>query len=624
MSLNEAVNTVTTPGSTHWHERTIDDLYRTLLEAAFGIPGVNDPDKKRMSDILQMVVCAMEPMSVDAIATLLRLGSGDRVSSLLAPLRSVLNVTKGTGIVMTLHASFPDFMLSSDRSTTLHCQPSMRHAAMAEGCLKAIESTEPKFNICALPSSYLLDREVEGLDKKVSELISPGLVYACRYWSAHLELCQHSPRLMERVHHFFVSRLLLWMEIINLTKYIRYAASIIQRAEKWCTEQKVDEKLTGLVRDASQFVSVYANHPVSQSTPHIYASMLAFWPKSRPSSTAYMARASGLVRPTGTAIDRRQLALIATWKVSSSEVVSMDLTADGTRLVAPSGNSIEVYDTTTGDSMISLTDDCAKNIYHVAISGDGSHVAFSQENGIPYVWEIRNGGAVTQRLTDGISGVTCIAVSYDGTRVACGLKNGKVYIQGLDQTAESIGVLNANNSHVLSVVFSPNGLHLATASLFSTIRVWDVRTGQPVGEPLGADTDAVISLSYSHNGSLLASGLYDNTIRVWDLQKGQTVIGSLVGHSGAVACVAFSSNSAHIASGSWDCTIRVYDAHTGRTVLGPLQGHTSLVNSVIFSSDATRLFSCSSDGTVRIWNVQDLGTPAASSTAAVLSTAIKC
>jgi hypothetical protein len=196
---------------------------------------MNDPDKKRMNDILQTVVCAMEPMSVDTIASLLRLDTGDRVDRLLAPLRSVLNVTKDTGMVTTLHASFPDFMLSSDRSTTFHCHLNVRHMAMAEGCLEVIEATGPKFNICALPSSYLLDRQVEGLDKKVSESISHGLLYACRYWSAHLELSQHSPRLMERVHHFFLLRLLLWMEIINLTKYIRYATSIIQRAEKWCT-----------------------------------------------------------------------------------------------------------------------------------------------------------------------------------------------------------------------------------------------------------------------------------------------------------------------------------------------------------------------------------------------------
>ncbi|CCO36683.1 Vegetative incompatibility protein HET-E-1 [Rhizoctonia solani AG-1 IB] len=471
MSLKEAVHTVATRESNHGHEKTIDDLYRTLLGTAFGSSGVNDQDKKRMNDILQTVVCAMEPMSVNSIASLLRLDSGDR------------------------------------------------------------------------------------------------------------------------------------------------------RAEMWCIEQKVNEDLILLVRDASQFVSVYANHPVSQSTPHIYVSMLAFWPPSRPISGAYMSRTSGLARPTGTAMDRRQLALIATWKFSNFGVNSMGLKADGTRLVAPSENGIEVYDTATGESVVSLTDNCAKKVYYVAISGDGTRVAFSQYDGAPYVWDIRNGGTVTQLLADSISEVTSIAISYDGTRVACGLKNGEVYIQALDQAASSIGPLQMHTGRVWSVAFSPNGLHLASGSFDPTIQVWDVRTGQPVGESFGNDMSQVLSLSYSNDGSRIASGFADKTVRVWDPQKGQSVLGPLVGHSDGVSCVAFSSNHALIASGSWDYTILVYNAHTGHTVLGPLRGHTGTVSSVIFSPDATRLFSCSDDRTVRIWNVKDLGGPAISSTAPALSVA---
>ncbi|CEL54840.1 hypothetical protein RSOLAG1IB_11785 [Rhizoctonia solani AG-1 IB] len=43
-------------------------------------------------------------------------------------------------------------------------------------------------------------------------------------------------------------------------------------------EHKTPDNLIALAHNASQFVFVYANHPVSQSTPHIYVSMLLFWP----------------------------------------------------------------------------------------------------------------------------------------------------------------------------------------------------------------------------------------------------------------------------------------------------------------------------------------------------------
>ncbi|CCO33531.1 Vegetative incompatibility protein HET-E-1 [Rhizoctonia solani AG-1 IB] len=624
-TLAKALNTITRTASMpmeHGDENVIDELYKTVLDTAFGRPGLNQADKRTMKDVLDMAVCAVEPMTLNAMAGLLSLEGADQVDALLRPLRSVLNVSKGAGAVTTLHASFADFMLSVDRSGTYHCKARSRHAAMAESCLEAMSAAKPKMNICGLPSSYLFDDEVGGLKTRVAESISPGLMYACRYWATHLRLGGLWPELIQRVNEFFSSKLLLWMEVINLTKHIRHATSIIQDAERWCTEHKAPDDLIALAHDASQFVSVYANHPVSQSTPHIYVSMLPFWPRSRPISTAYMGRTSGLVRPTGTAIDRRQLALIATWKVSTRKVQSMSLTANGGRLVVPSENSIEVYDTTTGESVLSLTDERAKSVDYVAVSPDGTSVVFSCGGGVAYVWDMKNGGTVTQLLPDHISGVLCIAISSDRSRVACGLMNGEVYICGLQQEASSVVRLTGHTDYVWSVAFSPDCLHLASGSDDKTVRVWDVRTGQPVGEPFEGHTSRVRSVSYSDDGSRLASGSSDKTIWVWDPQTGQTVLGPLTGHSSYVSSVSFSPGGAFIASGSWDNTIRVYDARTGHTVLGPLHGHTKPVKWVMHSTDGTRLYSCSDDGTVRIWNVQDRGTSDALPTTSGVSTAI--
>ncbi|CEL61538.1 hypothetical protein RSOLAG1IB_12471 [Rhizoctonia solani AG-1 IB] len=317
MTLNEAVGVITSSWVTQRDRNAIDDLYKIVLDDAFNKAELDDMNKQRMKDVLDTVVCAIEPMTVGMIAKLLGLESGAQVDRLLLPLRSVLNVTKTTGLVTTLHASFPDFILSFDRSKSYHCQSRILHFEMARVCLRLIDTSESKFNICALPSSHLLDSEIEDLEARVSRLISPGLTYACRYWSTHLRLGEYRVELLDCVSKFFSSRLLLWMEILNLTKHMRYGPTIIQDAEKWCIQQKVPEHLTKLAHDAWQFASFYAHHPLSQSTPHIYVSMLPFWPPSRPISTAYMPRTSGVVQPAGTAIDRRQLLLIATWQVST-------------------------------------------------------------------------------------------------------------------------------------------------------------------------------------------------------------------------------------------------------------------------------------------------------------------
>ncbi|CCO32527.1 Vegetative incompatibility protein HET-E-1 [Rhizoctonia solani AG-1 IB] len=622
-TLEEAVSTICSSASIPArHENSIDALYLNILKAAFERPEISKDNIKRIKDILEVVVCAIEPMTLDTIAGLLNLKSGKQVSALIQPLRSVLNVSKATGVVTTLHASFPDFMLSPEPSSEFCCAQETRHTLMAKACLQMVEIAEPRINICALRSSHLLDNDVEDLDKRVTESISPGLMYACRYWTTHLRLGEAGSELMESVRDFFSSRLLLWMEVMNLGKYMRYGTRIIQDAEKWCAEHKAPEDLIALANDSFQFVSFFASNSVSKSTPHIYVSMLPFWPRSRPISAAYMPRTSGLVRPTGTAIDRRQLALIATWKVSTRSVESMSLTADGGRLVAPSENDIEVYDTTTGESVLSLADERAKRVEYVAVSPDGTSVVFSRGYGPAYVWDIKNGGTVTQLLSDDISGIPCIAFSCNGSRVACGLANGDVYLCGLQKEAGTVVRLAGHTDYVRSAVFSPDGLHLASGSSDKTVRVWNVRTGQPVGEPLEGHTNWVQSVSYSDDGSRLASASRDMTIRIWDPQTGQTVLGPLTAHSHHVSSVSFSPGGAFIASGSWDRTIRVYDAHTGHTILGPLHGHTKAVNWVKYSPDGTRLYSCSYDGTIRIWNVQDRGTSDALSTVSRVSTAI--
>ncbi|KAF8738193.1 ribosomal large subunit assembly, partial [Rhizoctonia solani] len=624
-TLAEVINIIMNPthrSMEHEGDNAIDELYTTILDAAFNKSRFTKTNKKRMKNILETVICAIKPMALDAIADLAGLESGQQVDALLRPLRSVLNVTRQTGLVNSLHASFPDFILSPERSGSYHCQPNIRHARMAEACLRLIDAIEPKFNICNLPSSYLLDTEVDDLDRRVAQSISLGQIYACRYWSAHLSLGEYRDDLVELVHRFFSSCLLLWIEITNLTKNMRNGTAIIQDAEKWCNEKSVLQEVIQLAYDASQFVSIYANHPVSQSTPHIYASMLPFWPRSRPLSAAYMPRTSGLVQPTGTAIDRRRLALIATWKVSTGSVGSISLSRDGRRLVASTADSIEVYDTTTGESVLSLAKERTKNVYHVAISPDGSKVAFSRYEDTSYVWDTANGGAVTQLLPDGVSGGRSLVFSPDGSRVACGLRNGEVYICALGQVVSSHGPLTGHAAYVHSVVFSSDGLHLASGSTDKTVRVWDVQTGQPVGTPFEGHTDEVLSVCSCPTDSRIASGSSDKSIRVWDPQTGQTVLGPLTGHSSYVYCVAFSHNGAFIASGSFDKTIRVYDTRTGHTVLGPLEGHTSWINSVIFSPDSTRLFSCSDDGTVRIWNVQDIDTFNPLPTASPLSSPI--
>ncbi|KAF8751483.1 WD40 repeat-like protein [Rhizoctonia solani] len=93
-------------------ESVIDELYKTILDTAFDRSRASQGNKRRMRMVLETAVCAIEPMTKIAMAKILNLDGDTQVDRLLLPFRSVLNVAQKTGLVTTLHASFPDFMLS--------------------------------------------------------------------------------------------------------------------------------------------------------------------------------------------------------------------------------------------------------------------------------------------------------------------------------------------------------------------------------------------------------------------------------------------------------------------------------------------------------------------------------
>ncbi|CAE6499612.1 unnamed protein product, partial [Rhizoctonia solani] len=261
--LSEAIDAIIDSTSVHMEsgdEGAIDELYTTILVAALGKRSeMPQRQKNRIRDILETVLCAREPMKLLALANMLGLENAGQVDAILQPLRSVLNVTQDTEVVTTLHASFPDFMFSHDRSGEFYCEQKTRNLALAKACLHTINTIKIRFNIGEIPSSYWADDKVEGLEDQIKAAISPGLAYACRYWSIHLHHGEHEyeQRLVQSVRRLFTERLLVWMEVVNLTKQMHFGTNIMQHAEQWCLEQRVAEDLMMLARDAGQFVSVY-------------------------------------------------------------------------------------------------------------------------------------------------------------------------------------------------------------------------------------------------------------------------------------------------------------------------------------------------------------------------------
>jgi hypothetical protein len=233
-----------TSGSQNRAHDEIDELYTIILAAAINNKRLEREERDNILLILYTTICAREPLMIKELAALLRLEDEDAARSALEPLRSVLHVPESGGLVSTLHASFPDYMLSRDRSGDFFCDLEVHSELLARRCFEMM-SDSLRFNICDLESSYLFDEEVPDLPARIDKAIPSQLFYACRYWGDHIEHAGMSDRLPSLIDDFLSQRLLFWMEVLNLKHCIGAGGSMLLQGYIWL-------KVSGLLAASKQ------------------------------------------------------------------------------------------------------------------------------------------------------------------------------------------------------------------------------------------------------------------------------------------------------------------------------------------------------------------------------------
>jgi hypothetical protein len=201
----------------------IDALYKQVLD----IPKLKDKDISRLA-ALHCIICALQPLPVSAIAQVAAGDSEDEVdeeatSSLVVDdLYSVLYISKKDKCVYTYHKSFSDFLLDKERSgPEFVCNPELIHSTISMACFRIMRASL-HFNMCNLPSSYLFDSEVNGLDQLIRTNIVDvvALEYACRYWTSHLIQVPINSKdlqfLRDKLLEFSQEKILYWFEVMNL------------------------------------------------------------------------------------------------------------------------------------------------------------------------------------------------------------------------------------------------------------------------------------------------------------------------------------------------------------------------------------------------------------------------
>ncbi|KAB5588635.1 Vegetative incompatibility protein HET-E-1 [Ceratobasidium theobromae] len=579
----------------------IDSLYTAILEAVLKAGGLEPEERERMERVIWTAVCAREPIPVETMAALVE-SDEDQTLAALEPFRSVLHVSDHTGLVSTLHASFPDYILSQTRSGEFFCDMRTHSQLLGRRCLEIMKG-QLRFNICNLPSSFLPDSDVPDLDARIEMNISSSLSYTCRYWPEHLILAMASDELRAMVDEFLSQRLLFWMEVLNLKQCMAMGTQGLAKVQTWLrTTDGCSDSV--LVRDAHKFVSRFASHSITLSTPHIYISALPLCPPSSLVSVHYQRRMQGLMEVKGTAIVRLGQAALATW-TTNSPIYCVAYSPDGTHVASGDLNGVLcVRNVQSGKVVVGPFKAHGNYLVSIMYSPDGSRIVSGSFDNTTRVWDARDGTPVVGPFTGHTDIVCSVAFSPDGTCIVSGSNDCTIRVWNACNGTLAAGPFSGHRDQVHSVGYSPNGSCVVSGSNDCTIRTWNVNTGSLIHLFQG-HTRSVNSVGFSPDGKHIVSGSADRTIRVWSVCDGTIAIGPFEGHTSSVLSVAYSSNGALIVSGSWDQTIRVWSAHDGTLAAGPFEGHTNSIRSVQFSPNGAQIVSGSHDSSISIWNVSD-------------------
>ncbi|KAB5593568.1 hypothetical protein CTheo_2957 [Ceratobasidium theobromae] len=609
-----------TPESTNKYAE-IDGLYTTVLKTALQRKGMDSEEAADVHAVLWTVLCVQEPINVDTLLTLSGINDTRRTVSVLQPLRSVVHLSETTGLVSTLHASFPDFMFTKERSDTLFRDPIRYHQLLAERCFSVMKQYL-RFNICDLKSLFTPDAEVADLEARIAKAIPPTLSYGCRYWADHLEDSTNSSNLSADLEEFLSIRLLFWMEVLNLKRETSLGLGMLVKAKKWLERLTLSSDLIRFAGDAQSFLTSYIANPVSSFVYKHY------WPRSH-----------GLISLKGTGMGRIETASLATWNITGSSVQFATYSSDGSRVAfgcldgmvgirnAYNGNdcTIKVWNAQDGTLVGQPIRGHTGGIHSAAFSLDGRLIASGSADETVRVWNANNGTSVAEPFRGHTCWVWSVAFSPDSTRIVSGSNDHTIRVWNVQNGTLAFDPLKGHTDMVCSVSFSPNGTQIVSGSADKTIRVWNAHNGDlvigplkghinkiysvtfsPNGShlvagPLEGHTDAVWSTVFSPDGMQVVSGGGNGTIRVWNASAGIAISSQPKGHTESICSVVFAPNHTYIASGSVD-SIYVWDSQHGTCLAGPFEGHTKTVRSVAVSPDNTHLVSGLDDNTIRVWD----------------------
>jgi WD40 repeat protein len=373
--------------------------------------------------------------------------------------------------------------------------------------------------------------------------------------------------------------------------------------------------------------------PLQLLQGHTYGAWSVVWSKNGSELMVGAGDGSVKIWQTDTGTLRREKT------VAFTKIDSLQLSPDGSHLAAVSiGERALLLNAESLEEENSFPDFIG-GMRSAAFSPDGGRAAIADENGLTYLWNLRDGKSATVgtvrpsskaemeavfspkggllAVADGVPGVLRVydaetlalrtekripalrtmAFSPDGTLIAAGgspltlldLSSGESRTFDLLSSPTSLAFLQVPNSGTL---------YLAAGLEDGTVFLWNL-TDNSRTEVISKGNPSIWGLASS--GTRIVSGDDQGDVQVWDAAT-RSVVNRFAGYSGSIFAISLSPDGNILAAGGIEGSIRLWSLRTGK-LLRILPAHNGWVNGLAFSPDGLWLLSAGSDGTARIWGV---------------------
>lgn len=186
------------------------------------------------------------------------------------------------------------------------------------------------------------------------------------------------------------------------------------------------------------------------------------------------------------------------------DVENIHFTADGRGFYARdnAGGSIRFSDLSTAKEVIKPTE----KINSIDLSADGSKLVGVSGNGNLFIWDVRNNYQATSVKVMNTS-LDAVAFTPDGNQIIVGSSSGLVKILKLNGAL--VKDLVGHKASVEAIKFNHSGKFMATASKDKSIRVWNLAPEHINKQPIVvSENDWVWTMAFSPDDSQLMAGVH--------------------------------------------------------------------------------------------------------------------